>query len=409
MTSLSDVCPDIMFDILAKLSRMSIFYCRFVSKLWRDIIDDPRFVTIHLMNEVVEGSQLVSFDFGEETRMRLIQPNDSTTLKPLKHPIVEILLKKQYNLSLDDSNDPIFFLNHYVCDGIFFFLRINKTPVLLNPLTREFVELPPLPPQPPQHEPFHQRNLEVYGIGFDFESKVHKAVHISVNNDISYPTTTQVITLGREKSWREISTKFTRHIDAETIVTTRGYLHWLGRVATDEFHENIFSFDIAKEESMSTLCPKPHTSMWRSTHLTTWKQSLGVVYFFAKNTRIEVWIKKDLKSKEWAIAFKTSNVNLKAWFVDSGLTPPRPCLPKRMIGVWNNGFLFEIIQGTTYMLYDPNKDKVEYLKVSPPPSFGELDTFTPNLTSLATYGFQVIGHGSLHCEDLFLERERFYI
>ncbi|XP_071723020.1 putative F-box protein At1g47790 [Rutidosis leptorrhynchoides] len=375
LRSFSDLPEEVvLYHVLPKLPAYSLFRCRLVCTQWCHVIDDPCFLKTHLRNGSVSGEcQLVSFKFDKgtthsySTMYKVMHDNATNILTPISmHSIAQI-------------SDRCLCLDYFVCDGIFIFRRTFRPPVLLNPLTGETVELPYQLPR--------ERELwfnHLYGLGFDFKSAVHKVVYIpihAIDRQIGSP---QVLTLGSKKnSWKEISSGNNILLDInhkKSVVSVRGYVNWLCECIKDGKYEDIvLSFNVEKEEFMSTICPKIKSSYSGESYLTSWKQSLVIVYFLSTVNRIEVWVLKDYKTSEWVKLFKTSNINLKIWFKEKGMRLPRPCVPKRLLGEWNNGFLFEIIPGSDYALYNPSNG---ILRVLAAPTFGKLDMFIPTLASL---------------------------
>ncbi|KAM7261077.1 hypothetical protein ACFE04_026552 [Oxalis oulophora] len=229
-------------------------------------------------------------------------------------------------------------------------------------------------------------------------SNVHKIVHIS-----TYPLPiVHVLTLGIG-SWRKIS-RVPHIVRVKTVVSTPGHLHWLCVRPYEQ--DLIISFSIETEEFRTTRGPKPRTSYVGKVYLSSWKQSLAAIYFLSSKNRIEVWVSKDYKNNEWIKEFKVTKTNLRSWFKEKGLHPPFPCVPTRLLGNWNSGFLFEIVPGEYYMLYNPTSCSFEILEVKHIANVGELNLFTPNIISLAKYGCMVIGKGILQSEDINFDRNR---
>ncbi|KAM7276719.1 hypothetical protein ACFE04_018585 [Oxalis oulophora] len=356
-TRFTDIPPDILFHILAKVPAKSLIRCRSVSKLWRDVIDDPRFITTQLSNNVVDESHLVCFCL-EGKNLRLIQFNGSDKLT-------------RSNNALRTLPDQVgFYDRDIICEGIFFFKGYRRGSVLFNPLTGESIEVTLM-------------DRDVYGLGFDFKSNVFKFVcireNITRNNRSVF-----VFTLGNSKCpWRLIDSDFALpNIYPKSVVGTPGYLHWL-TFRGDK--ESILCFGIEREEFMSILCPKVKSTYIGSAYITSWKQSLAIVYFLSSRKRIEVWVLKDCKSGEWKKAFQTNKVELKKWYDDLGMLAPRPCVPIRIVGEWNDGLLFEIGYHVNYMFYNPNDNSIRFLElVQEGQDFAKVNVFVPTLASLTS-------------------------
>ncbi|KAM7280338.1 hypothetical protein ACFE04_007472 [Oxalis oulophora] len=399
-TRLSDLPIEILSHILAKVPVESLFFnCQFVSKIWHTVVNCPRFAITHLVNQVPEKSQLVTCDFSNHgvcSRMHLVnQINSSNDLVSFEYEMTTIF--NGYRKSL----------NYFVCQGIFIFLRVLKPPILFNPFTREFIELPELSPPPMIMSQLFRHPGEAYGLGFDFKSRVHKVVAFVVNG-VRRIYNAQVLTLvsGALSSWREICTDIPECVDPKTIVTTRGYMHWLCTQMIDEINEDVLlSFNVEKEEFGLTNFPKLKTSYTGGLYLSYWKQSLAAVYFLTKaECWIEVWL---LKNGKWNKEFKSREMDLKTWYREKKLRLDYPynlrrVLPVRLLGEWNEGLLFEVIEGKRYMLYNPNEDRIKFMGVLPAylRIVRELILFTPSFTSLAS-GDRLDDSGILRLEDIY--------
>ncbi|KAM7255044.1 hypothetical protein ACFE04_020285 [Oxalis oulophora] len=169
-----------------------------------------------------------------------------------------------------------------------------------------------------------------------------------------------------------------------------------------DFDPILLSFDVEKEEFWSINCPIPKLNGWKLS-LTSWKQSLVCVFFSTAKKRIEVWALKDHKSNNWIREFCSKEVDLVKWCKNKGLFPRKA--PGRLLGEWNDGFLFEIYEGKNYMLYNPNEDNIEFLDVLPTLEYGELMLFTPNFTRLRN-GPMATKEGIIHLEGLASKKDK---
>ncbi|KAM7250680.1 hypothetical protein ACFE04_022563 [Oxalis oulophora] len=145
--------------------------------------------------------------------MNLVNVNGTNNLKASKYSTIQNFNKKEEQL------------DYFVCQGIFVIYRTLKSPLFLNPITQEVVEQPDLPPENMgQANLYGHHHRDVYGLGFDFKSRIHKVVYFSMKA-FRPLNKAQVFTLGsKDNSWREIPAEFlgfyVLNIEKEELTTT---------------------------------------------------------------------------------------------------------------------------------------------------------------------------------------------
>ncbi|KAM7276409.1 hypothetical protein ACFE04_018275 [Oxalis oulophora] len=199
---ISNISSDLLFKILLKLPAKCLIPYRSVSKLWRDIIDDPFF-------------------------------------------------------ALEISGRRTDVVYEHVCNGTLSLYRLHRrfayaTLVIINLLTREQFVLPILPWL------LSPVNDEVYSLGFDFKSKTYKVVSIRTNKSTKTGIAMLITLRSGNLFWRRISRDNFPNFCKKPSIATHDYLHWstFFKDRDDKNRDSLLSFDIEKEEFISTLCPK---------------------------------------------------------------------------------------------------------------------------------------------------------
>ncbi|KAK4439432.1 F-box protein CPR1 [Sesamum alatum] len=177
--------PEIVTDILSRLPVKALRRFRCVSKPWRSLIDSKDFVKLHL--------------------------HQSTKTNSNRCLLVEDTLLDAFAVDLDsferlDLGDPPLHDHGMAnsCNGLV--LAVSDTPLLWNPSTRKFKELPPTPLDPPGDVKVYVN--ELYGFGYDSKSDDYKVVRVTEvgdGPDGEYLYSETKIYSLKSNSWKRVS------------------------------------------------------------------------------------------------------------------------------------------------------------------------------------------------------------
>ncbi|XP_030516571.2 F-box/kelch-repeat protein At3g23880-like [Rhodamnia argentea] len=216
-------------NVLSRVPTKSLPKFRSVCKEWRDIIDDPRFATVHAASGV-ESPRILLFSqpsLGAEPRFVMDEEFLETSLPRLAGGLWHCGARAS-------------------CHGLLCFddLRKGET-CLLNPLTRDGFSLSSVAPC--------ERPLGSHiAIGMDRLTSRYKILRVSYFRRAIGAIRAEVLDQGSQ-SWREIASVPPGDILGDPVFAA-GSIHW--SVASRNDALSISSFDLAKEEFGPTPCPE---------------------------------------------------------------------------------------------------------------------------------------------------------
>ncbi|XP_071720706.1 F-box protein CPR1-like [Rutidosis leptorrhynchoides] len=294
LTNMSDV-PPVIVEILTHLPVRSLFRFRSVSKSWKDLIDSPYFINLHL-NQSKKKEKICT----------LLEPKNHST-----------------SLCLDwssDSDKLVIPSNNYVafdqiigsCNGLLFLSKgLNHRDILLwNPSTRRhrFIQTPPIGYRPDVGYVF-----TTDAMGYDHENDDYKIVELShycepnsnvISSNISVYST-------KLNSWQLLLQDFPYRICEHEICEQRRWRgrmvscsgsisHWvfiggcINWVATQDPSQDtdylIVSFDIARHNIELVEQPK-YSSRYMAVDLGKLDECLCVVGYHETNcATVDVWV-----------------------------------------------------------------------------------------------------------------------
>ncbi|KAG8490314.1 hypothetical protein CXB51_015403 [Gossypium anomalum] len=239
------VPDDIEIDILSRLSVKSLLRFKCVKKSWRNFIEDPVFIAMHLN---YYGKSSTGFLlYGSRPYKYIKQYLNCSSIDVSMS--IKILFGKSPGYMIGSTNGLVCLSN-----DLYFFLKEDKrlSIYICNPSTREILELP---------ECHHAYNDFVLSIGFGFCPKFNdykvvvvklldSVVNVRDPNCCLFSLGVEVYSLNRN-SWRS-----TKIVNPRSVLTTsfqgKGYFngafHWGGRdlksskrmIMSFQFDEEVF-------------------------------------------------------------------------------------------------------------------------------------------------------------------------
>ncbi|XP_074313662.1 F-box/kelch-repeat protein At3g23880-like [Silene latifolia] len=304
--------------ILPTLPVKTLLQFRSVCKVWRDTIDDLRFVSKHmtLSTNNVEKNQVIALGRGEKLRYRLTVVNKNT-------------LRKQADL-FEQSGDYVF---HASCNGLFLaqprFItydgnwRLLGSPTvnLWNPSIRKSLNIPPCP----LLDNFHFYSDVKYIFGFrpsrndyvvfaflDDENRPMSFVQANLIMPVSFSVA--VYTLS-DNLWNIRDYKLILSLDnllmlsdcVDQIVYRDGVLHWLGKdphpksdQGDPSFRTHLVSFDFELENFSYLQLPDVSQASKTETFRYLFVLGESLAIFSISSEWSSIWV---LKNKLWNLWF----------------------------------------------------------------------------------------------------------
>jgi F-box interacting protein len=187
---------DIALEILLKLPTKDVARCRCVSRLWRDVVADPSFNSLHAKAEIErnhvppDSEVLIVTEIRERGR-----PDEASFLlvsssRPMPY---RVTIPSSYSLS-------------NICNGLLCFAanQADAPAFVCNPVTGETSTFPKAPPPQLEHIMCH-----VFALGFSFSTKEHKLFRFSsgysgISDKMSVDQSVHTLD-GSRRGWRQHS------------------------------------------------------------------------------------------------------------------------------------------------------------------------------------------------------------
>ncbi|KAA0044047.1 putative F-box/LRR-repeat/kelch-repeat protein [Cucumis melo var. makuwa] len=291
------VVSDVVIHILSKLSPESLLRFNSVCKSWYALINDPKFVTKHLLD---------SFPHKHVLLKRIITNNSGK--KEHVFSILEFSLDRSvssvYDVPLPFHESPRPCLSYPVLPnldvrghshGLICLSDHNRDIFLCNPLTRQFRKLPPTILVVPEPEGPVNLSLGVVGFGYDVKCRDFKVVKLVGiwRGLVRYPARVEIYDLRKDR-WREIKTLAdVTFLGAPSFdMYHEGTFYWLGiDLPSDE--EVILTFDMSKEAFRKISIPESfHSRLEDYTTLMVLDGSLRIFSYlvFKSNDKVfDIW------------------------------------------------------------------------------------------------------------------------
>ncbi|KAL2505825.1 F-box protein CPR30 [Abeliophyllum distichum] len=293
-------------DVLLRLPVKSLLRFRSVEKSWRELIDDPDFIKMHM-------ERSMKMEMGDSVQV-----------------IHRCNLKKFYSLRLDLSGNPIRdpeelqhpFGNRYdldksvayngdyeihlvgSCNGLLCFFDSAHRIVLWNIATRKYFELQHLGIELPKFANLH--HFVNYGFGYDSSTDDYKVVRLitAYNQSVSECSLVELYSL-KSDSWTRYEDLVGYALESNYGILIGGALHWLRYESEmDDFENPIVGFDLAKEEF--NFVPGPNCNLPGKFSLMNLGNYQGCLSLFCQfdNLASEMWVMTELGIKEsWSPIF----------------------------------------------------------------------------------------------------------
>ncbi|KAL5706787.1 hypothetical protein ACHQM5_024909 [Ranunculus cassubicifolius] len=294
---ISTLPVDVFFNILSRLPIKTISLCKWVSKLWFNLLLNPRFAKLHYAKSLENRSiSVIIRGFSDEFHLIDHQQLDNFQTLVSSYPLDFKGFQENFTLcgKFRNSYELIGIVNGLiglspVCDEFY----VADPCYVCNPITREYVILPKSP----------KIDMVPLALGFGFDSITddYKVIRILItkkeskieDNEVEDENVVEVFTLG-SREWRQVAIEVPhiRHVLQHSGVFVNGRIHWLGYTNTGS-SEVILSFNVATEEFDILLLPVQllHSgfSIWR--RLLVLGDCLGLYcgHYGGRN----IWVMKD--------------------------------------------------------------------------------------------------------------------
>lgn len=237
---------EIIIEILSRLPILAILSCKKVHKEWRNLINTPQFVRLHL-SKSLSAPGLAVFEVDEEEI-----DTDSEAYKAIE---IADELSHENDGSVHNP-DTVFHFNflhdahmHSSVNGFLFLKEGGRNLYICNPVTRDYIELP---------WPECRHDWDQFGFGVSKITGQYKLVKIcSHSGDVDGAASNcEVYTLGTG-SWRRTAAGCPLKLNFdEAGAFFNGNLHWLATTSDSKEHQHICCFDLETEQ-FSTFCLPP--------------------------------------------------------------------------------------------------------------------------------------------------------
>ncbi|KAJ8442788.1 hypothetical protein Cgig2_016254 [Carnegiea gigantea] len=260
--SYSNLPEEIIVDILSRLPARTVGQCRCVSKAWRGLLSQPQFIRYHLRrSKILRRESLLLFSYSQRSLSSASLSN--------AHHLFDQITTSATRLSLPVHPGSRAWV-YGSCDGLLLVRDEEHKRFVLNPITREIKEVPPLP--------FDPRVLfTMHGLGYDSVSDDYKVVTLCNCRHRYEPDCVRMfVNVYSLKSGSWESGSFTRDYDVGPVISgvfVNGCLHWLTR-RTRDHKPAILAFDLAEDKFCEVPLP-PSSSANGDTFVLSYLAELG--------------------------------------------------------------------------------------------------------------------------------------
>ncbi|KAL9154518.1 hypothetical protein ABFS82_10G120400 [Erythranthe guttata] len=285
---MSEIPLELCREILSLLPAEPLLRFRCVCKSWRETIDDPIFIRLHLDRQLLNardssngvGRLILRGDLDNRFYSLPIDSVNSDTVKPtlLKHTPTH-----------EWTNSPL-----SSCNGVILISYSKRNYLLWNPLTRDLHNLPPVTTMSKKTRGLYH---SVSGLGYDSASndfKVVKIAQIFDPRDRSLKSETMLYSL-KSGSWRKINDFPYRISRLSGAVFLEGALHWIsGTLPLKHTDDLIVGLDLSTGEYR--LLPLPFDVYGYEKPLAKHLSALGgclILCCCSRVERLDVWSMED--------------------------------------------------------------------------------------------------------------------
>ncbi|KAH7843836.1 hypothetical protein Vadar_021237 [Vaccinium darrowii] len=273
-TTISDLPNPVICDILSRLPLNSIFTCKRVCKVWRDLTLEPHFAKLHLSTFPLS---LIFYRHGNDnnnspSHFEILQLHDPPVLGHHNPPMkfrTEFYFPHMHIGKVASCNGLILLSNYPSKDLI----------IVCNPLTAHYFILPK-----PKLVRRTYRNYVGFGFGYSPATDQYKVLRYTHTLTPTRLFDIDIYTLGVDDEWRSLGdTAQPPVFYTSGLVFLNGALHWVGF----ENSKIICYFDIEKEQFGSFPLPS---------HIQNDCRYLGVVgnWLYIRSVGVlKFWMLKD--------------------------------------------------------------------------------------------------------------------
>ncbi|KAG8372621.1 hypothetical protein BUALT_Bualt12G0085700 [Buddleja alternifolia] len=304
-----DIPSDVFRQILSLLPAELLLQLRCVCKAWRNTVDDPTFINLHLHRQIHASSNGVGQLIlrGELDSRLYALPLESLNNSDVSKEIIR-------NMPLIHNPFEGFGLMKLEvgsCNGIMLISHSNGHNFLWNLLTREFRKLPPPKITIKKSTGLY---LSVRGLGYDCVADDYNVVKIAQVFDPRnriLKSETLVYSL-KFDSWRKIKDLPYRISRLGGGILLNGALHWISTTKPFKSMDNlIIGLDLGSEDYRVLLLPValPGPKKPSATHLGVLDGCL-ILSCYYQIERLDVWLMKDYGVRNsWIKLFSVSRLD----------------------------------------------------------------------------------------------------
>nr|GEU34274.1 hypothetical protein [Tanacetum cinerariifolium] len=334
--------PPLLLEILSRLPVKTLLRCRSVSKVWRELIDSPDLVKVHL-NQSKGTYKVLTF-------LRCCNSIISSHSLSLNSRPTFVKVEPPFNLTGFLPRD----LGS--CNGLLCLSwgKFNQELSLWNPSTKKHKLIPTMPIHYPPHT---QNNRIVDTLGYDNANDDYKVVRLlqfsGASERDSYDYKVIVYSL-KLNVWQNVEQDFPYYLHRDCCyapvshsVCVGGAIHW-SVIRKDDLDLNhvIVVFDLASQRFR--LVPQPdHTPKHTSIDVGTLGGCLCVIgSSVPERESVDIWVMKKYGVKEsWEKLLGLSEIGM------------LPCV-RPLVSLKNGKEVLLEVDHEWFLLYDLEKNKV---------------------------------------------------
>lgn len=298
---------EMIVEILSRLPVKSLCRFRCVSKPWRSLISNAKFIAQHAKKAIEDKEVFLRrrrVIFNDERRRSLYSLNLDEFLNHNHNDDDDALVLQNRRVGLVTATELDFVYNEisaqgrrryspfiYSCNNLLL-CKTNCELYLVNPATREMRKLP----ETPSWGPGSSFRWTLYGFGFDHSTNEYKVVNGQVYCGVD-GIVFSVYTL-KTDSWRQIVCLSNYNSDCFDGVFLNGAVHWLVATVGDRVPSLVIASFLLAEEEVREIPLPPIGDETRSPILGVFRDCLCITFVGSPETYNEFWIMKKCRVSE---------------------------------------------------------------------------------------------------------------